>query len=467
MKDLRILLIATPIMEEYNGQIVTAYMDSYRNNPHVGVYLLASILQKFFPVSVLDLIARKDWDRNTVLTACENIDVVGISGNSMNWATARMIAGWIRHDRPDIILIAGGPHPTMFPKEVLLEGLFDFAVRGEAEEIVVPFIEALSLNNSRPDIPGVVWSGKETNIQQLPLEVYEQLPEPAWDLLETPESFQGFPIETARGCKSACGFCAIPCQRSWRPRSPERILRSLQFAQSYTKMTKTQKITVVDDCTTTSPERLLQLGKHLENLLWSPKLLIDGRIIDIVKQPNLLKTLNPYMDSLLLGAECGYNEGLKRIGKPINTEDILKSAKILSCYGNPRRFVYSFIIGLPWETATQCKQTIEFAENLILSYGVTVYLQWYTMIPGSRFWFQSGASESICRSFGYFSDLDWWLTYNNLSLKDVVELCESIFAMVQLNKSIFGDGRFGFGIPMALRKRFTDWNTVSSVANVQ
>jgi len=36
-----------------------------------------------------------------------------------------------------------------------------------------------------------------------------------------------------------------------------------------------------------------------------------------------------------------------------------------------------------------------------------------------------------------------------------------------LNKSIFGDGRFGFGIPMALRKRFPDWNTVSSVANIQ
>lgn len=198
-------------------------MDSYRNNPHVGVYLLASILRKFFPVSILDLVARKDWDRNTVLTACENIDVVGISGNSMNWATARMIAGWIRHDRPDIILIAGGPHPTMFPEEVLSERLFDFAVRGEAEEIIVPFIETLSLNSSMPDIPGVVWPGKETNIQQLPLEVYEQLPEPAWDLLETPESFQGFPMETARGCKSACGFCAIPCPGSWRPRSPERI----------------------------------------------------------------------------------------------------------------------------------------------------------------------------------------------------------------------------------------------------
>jgi radical SAM superfamily enzyme YgiQ (UPF0313 family) len=467
MKDLRVLLITTPITEEFNNQIVTAYMDSYRNNPHIGVYLLASILRKSFFVSVLDLVASKDWDKNTVLIACDNIDVVGISGNSMNWATARMIAGWIKHDRPDIILIAGGPHPTMFSKEVLSEGLFDFVVRGEAEEIIGPLIESISLKNLKPDIEGVAWPGKETNIQQISLKTYEQLPEPAWDMLENIDIFQGFPIETARGCKSACGFCAIPYPKSWRPRSPERILYSLQFAQPYSKKTKTQKITVVDDCTTISAERLIQLGKYLENLLWTSKLLIDGRIIDIVKQPNLLETLNLYIDRLLVGAECGYDDGLKRIGKPINIRDILKSAKILSCYGNPSRFVYSFIIGLPWETATQCKQTIEFAENLILSYGITVYLQWYTMLPGSRFWFESGSSETICRRFGYFSDLDWWLTHNKLSLKDIVELCESVFAMVQLNKSIFDDGRFGFSIPMALRKRFPDWSTVSSIANVQ
>lgn len=461
MNDVRTLLVTTPIMEKYNGKIIPAYMDSLRNNPHLGIYLIASILRQCFSVTILDLVAKENWNKDTVLKACEGVDVVGISSNSMNWATARMIAGWIRHDKPDITLIVGGPHPTIFPEDVLRDGLFDFAIRGEAEEVMIPFFKALSRNESKPDIPGIARPGRMSNIQKISTEAYELIPEPAWDLLEFPDSFQAFPVETARGCPSGCGFCSIPFRKSWRPRSPERIIKSFEYARPYVEKTRTQKIIFTDDCTTPSSDRLMRLGRLLDNLSWSPKFTMDGRIIDIVQHPDLLMTLNPYLDGVLLGAECGYDEGLRRIGKPINTASILKSSKILSSYGNPKRFIYSFIIGLPWETVDQCRRTIQFAENLVLSYGFTVYIQWHTMAPGSRFWYQSENSETICSNFGYHSDLNWWHNNNKLSLKDVTELCESVLSLIRLNISLFGDGRIGFSIPMALRKSFSDWDSIN------
>jgi len=230
------------------------------------------------------------------------------------------------------------------------------------------------------------------------------------------------------------------------------------------KTTRTGKLSFTDDCTTSSAQRLTELGNMLRSRGIEVSCTLDGRALDITRSPHLLETMNPFVSNLLVGAECGYDEGLKRVGKPITTETLLKTAEILSGYGNPDRFVFSFIIALPWEDLEQCKETIRFAEHLILSHGVCVYLQWFNLVPGSRFWADAGESEKICRTYGYFSNLEWWMKYNRLSLSDVVELCEAVFCLVKFNLGIYPDGRIGFAIPMGLRKQFPDWKAVAASA---
>jgi len=464
MKDLKVLLVSSPVVEEFNGRHVRAYMDSFKNNPHLGVYLLAAIIKPHFHVSVLDLVTVDHWSEETVLNACVDFHVVGISGNSMNWAAASSVARWIRQSHESVVIIAGGPHPTLYPEAVLSEGYYDFLVRGEAEEIIVPLLQAISRGVCEPSLPGVISRRCPNSCKKAPLkitrEVFEHTPEPAWELLRGPDQFQSMPMETARGCASACRFCAIPHKRSWRARSAERVASSMRSLESLAGKTKTGKISLTDDCTTVDADRLLELGALLSANESNALLTLDGRAADITKSPELFKTLNPFIANLLVGAECGYDEGLARTGKGITTETILGAARVLSSYGNPERFVFSFIIGFPWERISECKRTIQFAEELILQYGISVFLQWFTLVPGSVFWKRAGESPLVCRKFGYFSELEWWIRRTKLHVSDVADLCETVFSLVRLNRSFFPDGRIGFAIPMGLRKAFPDWSSI-------
>jgi len=464
MRELKVLLISVPVVEEFNGRYVRAYMDSFKNNPHLGVYLLAAIIKEHFHVSMLDMVTVDDWSREIVLNAGAGFNVVGISANSMNWAAARNVAQWLRQEYQDIVIIVGGPHPTTYPGAVLSEGLYDYVVLGEAEEVIVPLLQAISLGIKEPRLRGVLGSDFRDTYDTTPLkitrDVFDGLPEPAWELLKAPEQFQSMPMETARGCASSCHFCAIPHKRSWRPRTAQRVAKSLQSLELLAKRTKTGKISLTDDCTTINANRLIPLGEFLSENGSHPLLTLDARAIDITTSPEIFKTLNPYIANVLLGAECGYDEGLARTGKNISTDTLLNAARILSGYGNPERFVFSFIIGFPWESISDCKKTIRFAEEMIIQFGVCVFLQWFTLVPGSAFWEESAESPLICQKFGYFSELDWWIGKTGLDLAAVADLCESVFSLVRLNRGFFPDGRIGFAIPMGLRKAFPDWVSV-------
>ena len=75
-RDIRVLLVSVPVVEEFHGDLVRAYMDSFRNNPHLGVYLLAAILKRHFPVAVLDMVATGTWCKQTLLDASRGCHVV-------------------------------------------------------------------------------------------------------------------------------------------------------------------------------------------------------------------------------------------------------------------------------------------------------------------------------------------------------------------------------------------------------
>ena len=67
-------------------------------------------------------------------------DILGISINVVTAHIARIIAQKVRELRPNIKLIAGGPHPTIFPKEWL--DFFDIVMVGEGErpfQIIIDF----------------------------------------------------------------------------------------------------------------------------------------------------------------------------------------------------------------------------------------------------------------------------------------------------------------------------------------
>ena len=81
----------------------------------------------------------------------EKPDLVGFSVVTNQWAYTLKLAAWTRAATP-APLICGGIHAMATPEEILESGLFDYVLRGEAEEALLELVQKL---DRREDITRV------------------------------------------------------------------------------------------------------------------------------------------------------------------------------------------------------------------------------------------------------------------------------------------------------------------------
>src|SRR3989338_2729093 len=66
--------------------------------------------------------------------------------------------------------------------------------------------------------------------------------------------------------------------------------------------------------------------------------------------------------SILYGVEVGYEDGFKKIPKPITLEMVERAVRLTQKYKIMVKA--TFIFGFPWESEKELKQTIKFAKKL-------------------------------------------------------------------------------------------------------
>ena len=134
--------------------------------PPLGILYLAKILElSGHSVEVIDCNA-EGFHEDTIKKALWSSDAVGMTIYSVpeELENSKAIAKKIKHIAPDIPLILGGPHCTMFPKQSLLDHQGDICVRGEAEHNISAIIEALEGKRRLSSIPGIAYRQKKTNL---------------------------------------------------------------------------------------------------------------------------------------------------------------------------------------------------------------------------------------------------------------------------------------------------------------
>jgi anaerobic magnesium-protoporphyrin IX monomethyl ester cyclase len=139
-------------------------------------------------------------------------------------------------------------------------------------------------------------------------------------------------------------------------------------------------------------------------------------------------SIAPYTAGLLVGAECGYDEGLARVGKGGTCQTLEQAAKVLAENGIAAKTDFSFILGLPWETKADVLKTIRFATHLFVEYGVLIMMQWYRQIPGSRIWEEARRDllvhESMYDDYGFFRNLYLFKTSCQLDPREIYEVAD-------------------------------------------
>ncbi len=221
-------------------------------SPQVGLSSLAGTLEREgHDCRLVDITFLED---NQVADAYRSAlaeykpDLIGVSCRSTEWETAQAI---LRMADPGVPVIAGGPHPTIAPEEVIADERIDMLVRGEGEESIIDLINRIESGADLRDMPNL-WIKQDGKIYRndvRPLiQDMDSLVMPNWDIWDerhflnhyqqvfSPEAKIFGDLETSRGCPYCCPYCLTPVMQQLykgkgkyhREKSAKRIIAEVE-----------------------------------------------------------------------------------------------------------------------------------------------------------------------------------------------------------------------------------------------
>jgi len=402
----RVLLINPPSPERLGG-------------PLLGLqYVAAALLAHGCEVRVIDAAACScPADPGTIVAEAEDFapQMVGFSLYTRWVRHAYGLAGRLRGRFP--MLVAGGPHATACPGEVLRAG-FDVAVLGEAEYAVTALADYLDGTVRLEEIPGIRFADAAGNVcgdaPANSVSALDSLPFPlrARHLFQSgwyghsrwPAISDG--IVASRGCPARCTFCANTATgRNFRSRSPANVVAEMSEAWSTSGATF---FPFWDDVLTADPARVMGLCAAIEEKLpFTPQWSAATRVTMV--QPALLAAMKRAgLLHLTFGVESGDDGTLEAIGKAIRTDDVVRALEMARTAG--LRTTCNFMFGFPEETPEALDHTLHFMERispmvdffspsgvLIPMPGTLVYEQNHVRYGFTEWWLKEEYSRSEAR----------------------------------------------------------------------
>ena len=433
---MKIVLIMTPMMDyDVDGQLNPVEMYALRANPYYGSYLLAAVLQsKGYQVVLVDLVAQGSLDITPYIPDIEDCSLIGIGGTSFSWPSVLNIVKTIRHIREDVPIVLGGIHPTLFDRYILKKFPVQYIIRGEGEAALPSLCRHLKNPGELNQVPNLSWVNNAGEIicnpvgPGIPGEELGDSPLPDYERLPF-NTYHYLPIESSRGCLHNCSFCSAPYRRSWRCIPAERFVDRLGEVMKYLPRTLSKKIQILDDEFSINPKRAMEIARIIKERGLKPSIMYCSRVKDVLVD-GFLEELSDITSDIFLGAEFGYDDGLKKARKGITCRFIESAAVKLNGYNLSEKAAFSFIIGLPWETKAEVEKTIRFAFHLVDNFGITVVINWYIKVPGSQVWHKARKdqifNESMYDSYNFSHNPYFFLSGLKLKPKEVWEIDDII-----------------------------------------
>lgn len=262
---MRIILVALP---QKFDEVTFETMDV----APLALYLLASVLKKekhtvtvIDPCEFLYLQGKKRLDELCAQyviekVISEKIDSVAFSVNTFNWANSKVVVDLLGNKCPEVNIVLGGLHATIFSEHLLKVSKANIVIRGEGEITIVNLYNALENNKGLGQIKGITYKNNNIIIRNedsevLTLEQMINTPYPSYDLLPTKNPYKQLPVESSRGCYYSCAFCSIPNRHNWRGLPADEVINRTKHALKYKTFVKNGVyILFVDDCFTANRE---------------------------------------------------------------------------------------------------------------------------------------------------------------------------------------------------------------------
>jgi len=381
-------------------EILLLYPGSDPSNPHeeissdpgrsmpMGILFLAAALERGgYGVTILDArTMSKSEDLKWLKDSLEHDPVyVGISAMTVQIGHALDLARAVRSHKPDIPIVWGGAHPSLYPDSTCQDTLVDYVLRNEADFSAVKLADALREHESVESVPGITYQSDDT-IHSGPIGTLPDitaLESPAYHLLDTDMYLErtladgrrvlGVDILTSRGCPYRCAFCPneILLGRRWRKRPVDQVLDELDLLLSDSRI---NHVWFMDDLFIGDRDRVVRIVEYLHRkypaVLWEANVRADMFREGLVDESFLKFLKKTGCSSLRMGAESGNDEILRLLKKDITVEQTIHA--VAACNDAGIVPVCFFMMGIPGERIDQIYDTLALMADLKIRFPHTM-----------------------------------------------------------------------------------------------
>lgn len=317
--------------------------------------------------------------------------------------------------RPDLPVVWGGWHPSMFGEECFEEPSVDVTVQGQGEVTFAEIVGRLADGRSLEGCRGCWYRDEHGEPHRNPTRPMEDI-----DTFR-PHDYGLIPVEryfdlkgkrqldyiSSQGCFFRCAFCADPFvyKRTWKAFSPERVGEEIEAAWRRWGF----------DDVNFQDETFFTYARHVEGIAdelirrelpvsWAATMRADqcSRLPDEVFD----KCIRSGLRRVLVGVESGSEETLERIRKDITLEQVFFTAE--RCRRAGIRVQFPFIVGFPDEPDESVQATLDVAKRLrAMSPDFEAHIFYFKPYPGSDI-----TQQAVEDGYALPCDLDEWTRFD-------------------------------------------------------
>lgn len=349
-------------------------------------------------------------------------------------ADALAISRAAKRAHPNIPVVWGGWHPSMFGRECLEESCVDVTVQGQGEATFVEIVERLASGRSLQGCEGCIARLDDGSICANPrrelLSVarfrahdYSLIPVERYFELKGKRQLDYI---SSQGCNFRCAFCSDPFVygRKWVGLDPE--LMGMRLRDLWDRY-RFHDVNFQDETFFTKRDRVAAFAEQLlaEGLAisWAGTMRADQGM----RLPNDVWALckRAGLRRLLVGVESGSDEMLKRIRKDIRIEQVFHTAHKMREHGIAG--IFPFIVGFPDEPDDSIVATLACAKRLrAMSPEFQTPFFYFKPYPGSEI-----VIEAVNRGFELPATLAAWSTFDYVDGQPGPWVSEDKFKLIE------------------------------------
>jgi radical SAM superfamily enzyme YgiQ (UPF0313 family) len=305
---------------------------------------------------------------------------VGLTALGCNFIAVVKIARRLKQRRPETLILLGGPHPTVLESPIMTKFTdFDVLVRGEAEETIVPLLDALDSGRELSAIPGISYrDGSRVCRSKVDAGVMDvnRLSMAAFHFYPIEElKMRSMRVEAGRGCPFHCTFCSTATffGRKYRVKAAEKLVSELKSLNNTYNITEFE---LQHDLFTVNRRKVLEFCEEVRHCSFS---WTCSARIDCVDSELLREMARAGCRGIFFGVETGSSNLQELVKKRLDISLLaptLTNAKELGI-----NVTTSFITGFPDETLSDLEATLDCLDRCHRISPTTTCLQLHLLTP--------------------------------------------------------------------------------------